>query len=330
MPWGRDDRNAILSSKVDVADAFRRAGNYKNAHILCMEVLGINDEHFGAFECLFFCFMDMGQDSDAQKLVKWRLARLPNCSMTNIYQLFPYGRMKDISDARPMMAKIREVVSQDPPLLEYAEIYFAYLYKSPRKALKRVQAAMDKFPSHLHLYQSFTADLALECGSLRMCERYLTHNLAENPADTESILGLAKVSFLTGRLKKSIRLSKQAIGLDPMKARRFQNIIWQARIGFVPLFWIAMSMIIIHSYSIRPLYDGVKQLLLVGLLLGVAYLTIYLPGQSFTRFWSWQGALICLGVLNLAAVTYVLLLDEGLEGLDTDQPEAPKKLSKDY
>jgi tetratricopeptide (TPR) repeat protein len=236
-----------IEAKVLTAQAMLGAGNLNRAKDLAQQVLKKQDDNLDAFEVLYDVRLADQSYGQALALCLWRLERLPNCPYAAVFQLHSLCLLKRKREATQLFKTLQDRLGNHPFHLEQARIYYAYHFWPPSKARKLIQASKEKGYFDPKWLETLEADTRAESGHIYTSRKMMNEALAESPNAPDLLYALAVTNVLTGRLPTALKQAKQAKEVDPPMAPAYNEVVVVATLGLIPIFWGAMTFIILNA-----------------------------------------------------------------------------------
>lgn len=319
-----------LDSKAAAADAMLRAGNLTRAKELCREVLEKDDSHFDAFATLIDVRFKQEDLHRARALCHWRLERFPECEDTNLIHLHVLGMIGEKAPGKKCIKNLRLLLSGQPVALQQAELLYTHYFGSKRKTRKLLKQARESGYFSQSWLDGIETENRSESGHIFSTIKLLKKSLKENPENADDLYAMSVLSVLTGRLFSALKYGRQGRRLDPSIAPAFNETIFAAFVGLIPLFWAAQLYIILNATLTTRLFWLLRIPFNIGFILfafivqGLIIAPIALVSEPFHEFVSGLSAL-----LNIIWIIYLLFGFQKI-GMALSKREVNVALSPDY
>ena len=304
-----------LNKNLAAAEALFSAGNISRAKEFAQDILHKQDDHVGAFNCLFDIYMAQDDYASAIKLCKWRLMRCPECPDANLSHLiaFAHVEQEDISyawsynpKAEALMGNIRTRLRNHPYHLARTEIIYSYYFGETTETLALIENARNTgYVSRVWL-DDVETNVSRRSGKILKSRKMLQEALAENPEDYDTVFSLSLTNYYAGFLFSSVKQAQIAKRLAPELSGLSQEIKIASLIGLCPLFWPAQIFITLSAFISGRFNTDLEG----PVKLGIFYVSVLFCGFIVTRLMDMTSSLrvpllIILG-LNVVWSMYVL------------------------
>jgi len=222
-----------LNKNLAAAEALFSAGNISRAKEIAQDILHKQDDHVGAFNCLFDIYMARDDYASAIKLCKWRLMRCPECPDANLSHLiaFAHVEQEDISyawsynpKAEALMGNIRTRLRNHPYHLARTEIIYSYYFGETTETLALIENARNTgYVSRVWL-DDVETNVSRRSGKILKSRKMLQEALAENPEDYDTVFSLSLTNYYAGFLFSSVKQAQIAKRLAPELSGLSQEI----------------------------------------------------------------------------------------------------------
>ncbi|RKQ71662.1 hypothetical protein DES40_0989 [Litorimonas taeanensis] len=242
-----------LDAKIVTAEAMLRAGNYARAKELSQEVLKKQDDHLEAFEVLYEIRTIDAEFDRALALALWRLERLPNCPYANVSHLHALCLLKRKQEATKTFKLLQTRLGNHPFELQRAELLYAYAFKRPKETRKLIAIARESGRFDSKWLDALESDMHADSGHIFTSRKMLSQALKESPMDADLLYDMSVTNVLTGHLPSAIKQAKRAKEINPPMAPAYNEVIIVATMGLIPLFWGAMSFLVLNASFVTRL-----------------------------------------------------------------------------